>query len=121
MYTYEKREHQRCNIDTSVLFSFFHQSNTYSAVARNYSHTGMYFETDKKLQPGIIIMIRPLTCGLKSSTEHQPVYCGHGSKKEPACHQLKSMVSGRVTRCQRIGSADPAQYGIAVEYVSPSV
>lgn len=117
-----KRRHPRCSKDTSISFATFNKKKQYQALTRNYCRTGMYFEAEKRLQPGLIIQIRPVDC----TAEHQagkvaPYYCTKVLPGEPSCLELKTLVLAQVRRCTIISDVRPYRYGIGVEYVSPAV
>jgi|GEM_PF-390428 len=117
-----KRRHPRCSKDTSITFVYFNQKKEYQALSRNYCRSGMYFETEKKLQPGLIIQIRPVDCASDQQAGMAlPYYCTKVLPGEPSCLELKTFVHAQVRRCTRISDVGPYRYGIGVEYVSPAV
>lgn len=116
------RKYPRCQSTTAVTISFLNQSSTYEGVARNYSRGGMYIESPKALRPGTMIQIRPVGCeALDDPRSSKPYYCNDTIPDEPECRQLKMLVVGEVKRCDELGTAATARYGLAVRYVSPAV
>jgi hypothetical protein len=122
MIVNEKRNHPRCETDTAVNFSFLNRDEKYPALARNYCHTGMYFETNHALETGVIVLIRSEPCH-ETISEDKPaaIYCSHRMPADSACRQLKNMVTAQVKRCKRLPGEGEHRFGVAVEYVCPSV
>jgi hypothetical protein len=122
MIVNEKRNHPRCQTDTAIYFSYFNREEKHAALARNYCHSGMYFETDHALQAGVIVLIRSEPCHENMSADKPAaIYCSARMPVDTACRQLKNLVTAQVKRCSRISGDRTYQYGVAVEYVRPSV
>ena len=93
-------------------------------VVRNYSRFGMYFETDRTISPGTLIVIQPLACGCVSSWDisaHSYRADAENGEGSAACRQLKTLVVAQVKRCEKVSLAELECQGIAVHYVSPAV
>lgn len=124
----ERRESSRCHDEVGIAFSFLNTKKRYMGVARNYSRFGMYFETDRVLSPGTLIVIQPLTCeeddscGTESSRDMLAASeRGDARSNFTACRQLKTLVVAQVKRCEKVHVAELECYGIGVNYVSPAV
>jgi hypothetical protein len=124
----ERRRNKRCNEETEIVYSFFNQTEQHAAVARNYSRFGMYFESDRPLPPGTIIVIRTLdrktadnrygSSFEKGSAAH---YCKNTQLPSEACRELKTIVVAEVNRCENCKDLNRERYGIGVYYISPAV
>ena len=128
MEAHENRKHARCYEDTDVIYSFINKTETYAAVARNYSRFGMYLESDSSLTPGTIIVIRTLGCSEPNDSatddpENPPdsFYCKPIGLRPQPCRDLKSLVTAEVKRCERIPDSSEPRYGIGVHFVQPAV
>jgi len=124
----KRRGNKRCHEDTAIVYSFFNQTEQHAAVARNYSRFGMYFEADRPLPPGTIIVIRTLDCDtagkpLGGSLARGPAayYCKNTPVPSEACRELNTLVVAEVKRCEHCDDPDRERYGIGVHYVSPAV
>lgn len=91
------------------------------AVARNYSRSGIYFETADSLSPGTLIVIRSKGYGFSGATEADGDVNIADDAEAAACKELKMQVVGEVKRCVEIEQDFETRYGIAVRYVSPAV
>ncbi|MFZ7124983.1 MAG: hypothetical protein ACOWWM_02370 [Desulfobacterales bacterium] len=120
----DAREHDRCSRDATVSFSFLNQSVRYIGLARNFSRSGMYFESEKPVRIGSTIVIRPIGCQESEAagdfgwvTIARSDVCGEPEAEAPPCREMKSMVMAEVKRCERIGAGMDV-YGIGVCYVA---
>jgi hypothetical protein len=126
----ERRKSSRCHQEVGIAFSFLNTKERHLGVARNFSRFGMYFETDRTLGVGTLIVIQPLICDDADN-------CGTGSSwdraarsyrvaadtgpNSAACRLLKTLVVAQVKRCEKAYLAELECYGIGVHYVSPAV
>jgi hypothetical protein len=124
----ERRGNKRCNEDTEIVYSFFNQTKQHTAVARNYSRFGMYFETDRPLPLGTTIVIRTQCCDIADSQYGStfergpaPYYCKDVQLPSEACQELKTLVVAEVKRCDYCKELNREHYGIGVHYMSPAV
>jgi len=124
----ERRRNERCRDDVGIVFSYLNKTERYAGVARNYSRFGMYFEADRVLSPGTLIVIQPLSCedagniGAASSKDSlAPSYCAGRGPNAGTCRQLKNLVVAQVKWCGKVDVPEPERYGIGVHYVSPAV
>lgn len=124
----ERRRNKRCNEDTGVVYSFFNHTEQHAAVARNYSKSGMYFETDRPLPPGTAIVIRTRECddvdhpdGSRPERAAAAYYCKAAQLLPAACRELNTLVVAEVKRCEDCSDLDRERYGIGVQYMRPAV
>jgi len=64
----ENPKHPRFQLDASIMFSDYSKNPHcfYGVRMRNYSESGMYFESNYELQPGAVLDIRQANYGLDS-------------------------------------------------------
>ncbi|MGD8212157.1 MAG: hypothetical protein PVF32_20005 [Desulfobacterales bacterium] len=124
----DRRRSKRCNEDTGILYSFFNQTEQHAALARNYSRFGIYFESDRPLSLGTIIVIRTLDCETDDnldggSFEGGPAayYCKNTQPRSEECQELKTLVVAEVNRCENCKDLERKNYGIGVNFVNPAV
>ena len=125
----ERRSNERCNEDTGIVYSFFNQTEQHAAVARNYSRSGMYLETDRPLPPGTTIVIRTLDCDVadnrygSSFARAGPAayYCKAAQLLPEACRELNTLVVAEVKRCENCSDLNRERYGIGLQYIRPAV
>ena len=123
----DRRRNKRCNEDSGIVYSFFNQTAQHAAVARNYSRYGMYFESDRTLSPGTIIVIRNFGCDTdnrySNRFESGPVayFCKDTQLLSEACQELKMLVVAEVKRCENCKDLNSEHYGIGVHYITPAV
>ena len=117
----KRRRHSRCVNDAEVAFSIINKTQRNEAIARNYSHSGIYFEAIRFLAPGTLIVIRHKGYDASGDMQPQSVSMPLTVADSEACQELKMQVVGQVKRCEKLGEDLKPLYGIAVQYVSPSV
>lgn len=124
----DNRREPRFETSNAITFSCLNKEAHYIGIARNISRSGMFFCSSRKLKPGTCLVILPLDC---RATDLLWGNGDHGMMAESLCaieggpnRNLKhfiNMVTGKVTRCENIESGDPLSYGIAVDYIRPTV
>jgi hypothetical protein len=127
MQTLEHRKTKRYVQDAQIAFFFLNRTEEHSAVARNFSRSGMYFETDRPLAVRTLIGIHAKGCGpahpsdgaedRRSASSQTP---GDLLPEERGCIHLKSLVVAEVKRCE-LTHGGAGRYGIGVHFVSPAV
>jgi len=120
MIDQKRRQHPRCVKDTAVNYHFLNHSMQHDAIARNYSRFGMYFEADRSLTPGTLIVIRNSGCNDAGHPDLAPAFCSGDHDTPEACHELKTHVFGEVKRCEALKGATEQHFGIAVRYIGPA-
>ena len=116
-----RRRHPRCVKNTAIIYSFLNQTKQHEAIASNYSRSGMYFEAQKSLAPGTLILVRYDGCNPAADPETAPVFCSGDTAASEACQELKTQVTAEVKRCEKLEEATKSRFGIAVKYISPAV
>lgn len=125
----DRRRSRRCQQELGIAFSFLNTQERYMGVVRNYSRFGMYFETDRTLSPGTLIVIQPLTCNDADACVTGSAWdiAARSYRADPgiapitaACGQLKTLVVAQVKRCEKVLLAELECQGIGVHYVSPA-
>ena len=92
-------------------------------MARNYSRSGMYFESDTPLAPGTTIVIRPLGCDAAAGNYAKgpvPYYCRDSRLNTGPCREIKLLVTAQVKRCDKINDSKEF-YGISVHFIEPAI
>ena len=124
----ERRKNKRCNQDTGIAYSFLNQTEQHAALARNYSKSGMYFESNRPLIPGTTIVVRTIGCNPayeshagNSEQAPEPYYCKDSQLRSEACQEIKTLAVAQVRYCENFKDLDNEQYGIGVHYISPAV
>ena len=116
-----RRRHHRCTRDVDVTYAIINKRQQSGAVARNYSRSGMYFETNASLSPGTLIVVRSKGYEFSDAIEAEDDSDITEDADAAACQELKNQVVGEVKRCVKIEANFETRYGIAVCYVSPAV
>ena len=125
----DKRREPRFTTNNAITFSQLNKNENYIGIVRNFSRSGMFFFSTRKLSPGSCIVILPLACGAAA-----PLW-GDGecdvvadfacaTENRPEDHQLAnfiSMVTARVTRCESLEKANRLRFGVAVDYIRPTI
>lgn len=127
MQTQERRKTRRYVQNVPISYFFLNKTESYSAVARNFSRFGMYFETDRPLGTRTMIGIRTLGCGPSHPSgaegrDDKPPQ-DHGGGVHPddnGCMDLKTLVVAEVKRCEKTDAGE-GRYGIGVHFMSPAV
>jgi hypothetical protein len=125
----DKRREPRYATHNPITFSQLNKSENYIGIVRNFSRSGMFFRSTRKLNPGSCIVIIPLVCGgadlLWGNGESDVVadsVCATDDRPEdPHAASFINMVTARVTRCESIGDAGRLRYGVAVDYIRPMI
>lgn len=125
----ERRKHNRCDQDTAIFYSFVNQTEQRTGLARNYSRSGMYFESDTPLLPGASIVIRATDCRVGDKDERpskgipEAYYCktADSSSLDNTCAEIKTHVLAEVKRCERLKNQNSGRYGVGVHYISPAI
>jgi hypothetical protein len=104
-----------------MTYSLFNKTEQREAIARNVSRSGIYFETSRLLSPGLVIVIRNKGAMISEGTEQTRYFIHPTDANSETCKELKTQVVGEVKRCEKLEEGPKRQYGVAVQYVSPSV
>jgi hypothetical protein len=103
MPTLKKRAHSRNAYEAPIMYTNYDTENYCPAKMYNTSLNGMYFESERALQPESDICIKMVT---HLSEETEPEAC-------KACR-------ARVKWCQKIDKSGISCYGIGIQYLAKS-
>ena len=127
----DKRREPRYDTNNAITFSQLNKSENYIGLVRNFSRSGMFFFSTRRLNPGSCIVILPLVCGgadlLWGDGECDAVadYVCVTDNDPEASHAADfiNMVTARVTRCESVEDTGPIRlrYGVAVDYIRPMI
>jgi hypothetical protein len=124
----DNRREPRFETSNAITFSCLNKEAHYIGIARNISRSGMFFRSSRKLKPGTCIVILPLDCRatdlLWGNGDHGMMAASlcaiEGGPNQNLKHFI-NMVTGKVTRCEHLDTGDLPAYGIAVDYIRPTV
>ena len=105
MSTSNKRAYSRKTYEAPVMYTNYNTENYYTAKMYNSSLSGVYFESERTLQPESDICIKMIT---QLSEEPEPDVC-----KAYPCR-------GRVKWCKKIHKSGISCYGIGIQYLAES-
>jgi hypothetical protein len=124
----EKRREPRYETRNAVTFSHLNKEEHYIGMARNISRCGMYFRSSRALKPGSCIVILPLDCratdllwGNGEQGRTAEAYCALDNRPDDAHRYFVHMVTAQVTRCDTLQVNDKLRFGVAVDYLRPTV
>lgn len=117
----ERRRHPRCEEITGMTYTRLNATEDHTVIAKNYSRSGMYFESETDLPPGADIVLRPLDCegpGQSAADMPKPYFCSGTVPASGPCLELRFHTIATVRRSVALESPDSAKrYGIAVNFV----
>lgn len=126
-YTENRRE-PRYATRHAITYCHINKEEHYIGIARNVSRSGMFFHTSRKIKPGNCIVILPLDCHapdlLWGDGEHGEIaesYCAVENRTDEDIRHFVNMVTAQVTRCESIQNEGKLRFGIAVDYLRPTV
>ena len=124
----DKRREPRHGTNNPIRFSQLNKNENYVGLVRDYSRSGMFFFSARKLNPGTCIVIHPLDC------HDTDVLWGHsqcGAVAVRVCsiegspgrqsQPFINMVTAQVVRCEPLKDSDDFRYGVAVDYIRPTI
>jgi hypothetical protein len=124
----DNRREPRYDANSAITFSQLNRSENYIGVVRNFSRSGMFFFSTRKLSRGNCIVILPLVCGgadlLWGDGEGSAVadaVCAIEGHPDARAASFINMVTARVTRCESLEDAGRLRYGVAVDYMRPTI
>jgi hypothetical protein len=93
----------------------------HAVIAKNYSRSGMFFESETNLPPGTDIVLRPMDCegpDTSGADIPKPYFCSGTVPTAGPCLELRFHTIATVQRCVALENPDaPPRYGIAVDFV----
>lgn len=114
----ERRAHMRCVKDIAMRCGLLNGNVVQAVTLRNFSGSGLFFETEEQMMPGSYIVIRSAVASETSSTaigSTGPQYALHADDPE-VCALFRSHSVAKVQRCERLeGIYGSPRYGVAAE------
>ena len=101
----DRRSTPRIDLECPIIFSRFNSNNNYAAVAKNYTISGMYFESVKHFPTGAHLIIRRQPCS-------GPYDC-------VICERITSILFAEVRWSEKLQGIGSGAYGMGVKSVIP--
>ena len=101
-----KRRHERTDDDSVIIYASEDKEFFFGAQMRNYSESGMYFESEWPLEPGLIIYT------MRSTPDADYVYYRPDAPQSRDSEQSLA----RVRWCRKIEHDEGLRFGIGIEY-----
>ena len=124
----DNRRDPRIDARNAITFSQLNKEEHYVGIAQDFSRSGMFFRSSKELKPGTCIIILPLYCHstdlLWGDGECETVATSICTTNDALGQKRKNfinMVTAQVTRCEFLDDAESLRYGVAVDYLRPTV
>jgi len=124
----DNRRDPRIDASNAITFSHLNKEEHYVGIAQDFSRSGMFFHSSRKLKPGTCIVILPLNCHstdlLWGDGECETVaasICATTDASGRKCKNFINMVTAQVTRCEFLDDAESLRYGVAVDYIRPTI
>jgi len=124
----DNRRDPRIDANNAITFSQINKREHYVGVAQDFSRSGMFFRSSRKLKPGTCIVILPLNCqstdllwGDGECGTVAAAICAIPNAPDQKSKSFINMVTAQVTRCEFLEDAQSLRYGIAVDYIRPTI
>jgi hypothetical protein len=124
----ENRRDPRTNAHQAISFSQLNKAENYVGITQDFSRSGMFFHSSRKLKSGACIVILPLDChsrdhawGDGACQKVASAICASTENSSTACRNFVNMVTAKVTRCEALGTTGLLPYGVAVDYIRPTI
>jgi len=124
----DNRRDPRIDASNAITFSQLNKQETYVGVAQDFSRSGMFFRSSRELKPGACIVILPLNCHstdlLWGDGECGNVVASLCATSDAPGHidnTFINLVTAQVKRCEVLDDAKTLRYGIAVDYIRPTI
>ena len=114
--TADRRMQQRCVKDVSMTCAHLNQNDDRIVTVRNYSSTGLYFESDEEALIGPFVVIRTPgshDVGVPASPSEPPFQFTIEQSDPRACLGYRSHTVARVIRCNKVD--DATHFGVGAE------
>lgn len=114
--TADRRMHQRCVKDVSMTCAHVNADDDRMVIVRNYSSTGVYFESVERERIGAFVVIRAPgshDTGAPGSPSDDPIEFAIGNSDPRVCWAFRSHSVARVVRCDKVD--DAARFGVGAE------
>jgi len=114
----DRRSQHRCVKDIGMGCSPLNSNVERPVTVRNFSESGLFFETAVKMMPGTYIVLRSIGANEASDGtmgSAGPQYALDAGDPD-VCSLFRSHTMAKVQRCERLGeSVDLPRYGVAAE------
>ena len=114
----DRRGQQRCVKDVGMGCALLNGNVERPVTVRNFSSSGLFFETAVQIVPGTYVVLRSLGPNETSDTtmgSAGPQYALDDEDPE-VCSLFRSHTVAKVQRCELLGNtADSTRYGVAAE------
>ena len=114
--TADRRRQQRCVKDVSMTCAHLNQNDDRIVTVRNYSSTGLYFESDEHERVGsffVIITPGSLHGKAPASPSDHPIQFAIDDSDPRACWEFRSHTVARVVHCSKVD--DATHFGVGAE------
>jgi len=114
--TADRRMQQRCVKNVSMTYAHLNENDDRIVTVRNYSSTGVYFESDEEAVVGSFVVIRapgPHDERVPDSPSEDPFQFTIEHTDPGACWGYRSHTVARVIRCNKV--ADTTHFGVGAE------
>lgn len=114
----DRRREQRCAKNVGMHCTLLNGNVDRLVTVRNFSETGLFFETTVQIIPGAYIVLRSISADEATDdfmTSAGPLYSLDFDDPD-VCSLFRSHTVARVQRCELIGDYDESsRYGVAAE------
>lgn len=124
----DNRRDPRNGAHNAITFSLLNKDEHFVGVAQDVSRSGMFFRSSRELKPGTCIVILPLNCqsndllwGDGECGNLAASICETSDTAGRKCNNFINMVTAQVTRCECLDDTQALRYGVAVDYIRPTV
>ena len=115
--TADRRMQQRCIKDVSMTYAHLNENDDRIVTVRNYSSTGVYFESDEEALVGSFVVIREHRShdsGATATPSEDPFQFTIEQSDPGACWGFRSHTVAKVVRCSRVDDG-PIRFGVGAE------
>jgi hypothetical protein len=105
-------------METGMTLALLNQTDEIAILAKNYSRSGVYFESQRKLRRGTVIVLRAMDCANENNfptSIPRPFFCTGVVPESKACRELRFPTVAWVTRCDKLAIAGRERYGVAAD------
>ena len=124
----DNRRDPRTDAGNAITFSQLNREEHYVGVAQDFSRSGMFFRSSRELKPGTCIVILPLNChstdllwGDGECGSVAASICAAADAPGQRSKNFINMVTAQVIRCEFLEDDQALRYGIAVDYIRPTI
>ena len=99
----EKRMYERYGCEARISWSYFNEKKCFLATLLNVGRNGVYFETDKKIEPNATILLRL-----------EAILGDHRLLSEKNC--IRTIALADVKWCHKLSNENSVYYGVGARY-----